>query len=315
MIIDKRCEPHDQPENKTDNPFAPFPLEAGFISNASIDFVVFDVIVERKTNFQTLQEFVMYEFELYSKPYVKAKASAAGGAATRFDIRIQNPHHSAKIWLALQQKLKKRFGQNSFIRIKEIEVSIDFRNRRMNKSHLESMVLVLMRGIEAGYRDRRQWIPKGAEKLDYDATINPLSTMYIGDRTDDVFWRVYLKEFDAGVLLPIEKQSARLEVNLKGNMLIHNGFSGGNIDSLLFTRLAKLFSCRCIKKDLQPETNSVAALLDNRRRMGLKRIGMHAYIADKRSRRKHSPLTIANQILNRKIRVSLQQLEKQFNQI
>ncbi|MFA7399639.1 MAG: hypothetical protein WCZ98_04065 [Sideroxydans sp.] len=151
-----------------------------------------------------------------------------GGAASEFDIRIQHPRNYAAVETIVND-LDASYGFISSPKLIAIEVSIDFYHESADFSALMAMTERLMLSIAPPVANNpRVHGYSGGLFLSKDE-INATRTLYIGNETDDLMWRVYWKRTDDTVEgldgrriakpLPDSEFRARVEVRLQGKAL------------------------------------------------------------------------------------------------
>lgn len=276
---------------------------------AVVDWVAFAVRVKDSTNGQTIRRHAGID---YADPLDKG----AGGAATTFALRLQDPpsYRAAIRWFASAiARLKEHGHQVEPIGLHAIEVSTDYQPTFPNWSELDLADVVHHLVKFLAYppsNNRRLYREKGAQVFDlpcglhehdkFTALIRDGYMCGVGDKTDDVYVRAYLKNHDGGKPLSSHKHRARIEQRIQGEALRLLG----DPSKLKFTKLAKGFHLRKLQDGLAPLGQLHAQASGQ---LG----GQHRIGKDGRPRQ-HSKLTVADTAANSRIFEALRQLERDW---
>lgn len=196
---------------------------------AVIDWVIFIVELKRNSHGGHLKN----RYEGIGVSYALPLDAGAGGAAKRFRFHLQHPANFGVID-ALLSDLDEVYGLVSPAELEAMEVSIDFYHESANVSALRAMTERLMHSVTppvitnprvyGGCFDLSDGVLPGR-----GTTLTAEKTLYIGNKGDDLMWRVYWKRTDEtyegeeGKRVPKPLQStdwrARVEVRLKGKAM------------------------------------------------------------------------------------------------
>lgn len=276
---------------------------------AAIDWIEVEVSLARSTNFSAVQHVVMAGMRTERRPWVFAMDKGPGSAATRFRIRIQDPPQLIKMRTAFKE-LEKSFGFLATPSLQAIEVAIDFYSRSPDSDVTKQMAMLLMQGIYAGGKDRRQARRRGETVLlTFGERLDLGKTLYVANRWDPITVQVYFKTTDNNrqPILPADYR-ARAEVTLTGPGLIGNASLVGTFERLELGGIKRLLSFRMVERgsmDLQTPLQEVIAAHHRREMDGR---GVYARAPCPGSRRKFSPLHRPNTLLNQKVRDSMKGL-------
>jgi hypothetical protein len=214
---------------------------------AVVDWVSFIVKLERASHPGYLKR--AYEAEGVSR--IIPLDAGSGGAASAFRIELQHPACFAVIRNILSE-LSRSYGFSEAPLLCGLEVATDF--LPMNGEHgwgaelTERLMMSISPPVISNPRlaDDKQSIilPAGAE-------ITPELTLYIGNRDDDLLWRVYWKRTDETFIgdenkrLPKPLQPnewrARAEVRIQGSALSELGLVvPADLENFRFERLFSL---------------------------------------------------------------------------
>lgn len=257
----------------------------------------------------------------------------AGGAASKFEIRMQHPSSYATIGRLLSD-LDSKYGLASKPVLRGVEVSIDFYHQNADASWLREMTERLMVSIAPEVINNPRIIGDrhdfSESSLPSRRAVDVTKTLYIGDIGDDVMWRVYWKRTDETFVgeegkrvpksLPPSDHRARVEVRLQGRAL--EGFNLLSVDDLrgfAFERLHSQGLFKFAKRDRASGpifTNKYAAaaghalgINDDSPACVLNRFGRR----DRRGRmRTLSRYLVTNTELTEASRYALRQLTRRF---
>lgn len=195
---------------------------------AVVDWVAFTVELERKSHGGYLKNKYAHLGVSHAIPLNKGH----GGAANRFLLRLQHPTNYEVI-KNLVSKLKSKYGFTSEPVIRGLEVSIDFYHESSDLAALESMTERLMLSITPPKVSNPRIIGKGDMLFSKTSlpkcSIDTSKTLYIGNKWDDLMWRVYFKRTDDSFIgednkrvtkpLAPDEFRCRVEVRLKREAL------------------------------------------------------------------------------------------------
>ena len=194
---------------------------------AVVDWVCFVVQLNKASNGGHLHK----RFRSLGVSRVEPIDKGAGAAARSFEIRLQNPDGYETI-AKIVNELEESYGLVSPPTLKGVEVSIDFYNPYADMGALRIMTERLMNTIVPPVIVNPRLI--GATKaeqcqLPARGGVDSAKTLYIGDRHDQLLWRVYLKQTDQTEIndngvkvpkqLPPNEYRARAEVRIQGEAL------------------------------------------------------------------------------------------------
>lgn len=187
----------------------------------------------------------------------------ADSAASKFEIRMQHPTNYAVIENLISD-LDNKYGLVSAPQLCGLEVSIDFYHKTANILALEAMTERLMLSIAPAAIDNPRIIGErfyfSGGVMPKRSSINATKTLYIGNKWDDVMWRVYFKRTDDTCVgedgkrvtrhLPPTEFRARAEVRLQGKALKQlNLVSVSDLRDLHFEKLHSAGLFKFAKRD------------------------------------------------------------------
>lgn len=190
----------------------------------------------------------------------------AGGAASKFEIRIQHPCSYAVIEKIISD-LEVKYGLATPPKIRAVEVSIDFYHDSADYLALKEMTERLMFSIVPYEISNPRMHDLSGGMLPASRFVDPTKTLYIGNKCDDVMWRIYLKRTDESFLgedgirvvkhLPNSEFRARVEVQLQGNALKQIGLETAK--GLLQFSFERLHSAGLFKFAIRDVTSGLLA--------------------------------------------------------
>jgi hypothetical protein len=268
-----------------------------FTFRAVVDWIEIAVKTDRATNFQALKRRI-------AVPFVTPVDLGAGGASTEFRFRVQDPTSARQVRDQLES-LESRFPFAKRPSILELEVSVDAQqSHRDRQAHLKLLAHYASFTTNSNANKRFANVKGTVEGLpQFTSSLNRMldcKSHYIGDSTDAVSQRLYLKETNNGAELPSDEHRARIEVTLRRDA-VPLGLLG-DIDKFKFERLTQYFRFRRPAEDLEP----IPALFVQ---IPAARIGTR----QKRGRTLYSPWTRADIELNEKIRNALRNLSRRWH--
>lgn len=195
---------------------------------AVVDWVEVEVELQRNSNGGHIKGAYEHLGVSHAIPLNKG----AGSAASKFEIRLQHPGSYAPIELLLSD-LKATYGLASVPKLRVLEVSIDFYHQTADASALQAMTERLMVSLAPAEINNPRII---GDSVDFSGGVLPprsaiaaTKTLYIGNKGDDLMWRVYWKRFDDTFVgddgkrvltpLPLSEYRSRVEVRLQGTAL------------------------------------------------------------------------------------------------
>jgi len=202
-------------------------LKEGFKApRAVIDWVTFVVQLEHCSNGGYLKA----RYEGIGVSYARPLDAGAGGAAKRFRFHLQHPATFGVIDTLLSD-LDENYGLASPAELEAMEVSIDIYHESACPISLSAMTERMMHCIEPPVITNPRIF---GDRFDITAgtlpsrgvTVTSDKTLYIGNKGEDLMWRVYLKRTDEVQVneegkrmakpLPPADWRARAEVRLQG---------------------------------------------------------------------------------------------------
>lgn len=222
--------------------------EKNYTANAVVDWVGFVVKLGRASHGGHLKR--MLETEGVSRAI--PLNAGAGGAATDFKIELQHPEKSDVI-RKVTSRLETDYGFVDKPVVTGLEVSIDFWQKDSQALLTEEITKRLMMSITPPVIHNPR-LANDTESIvlpDRRATIDPEMTLYVGNNSDDLLWRVYWKRTDETFVgdegkrqpkpLPQSEWRARVEVRIQGNALASLGIvHPDDLEKASFERLHAL---------------------------------------------------------------------------
>jgi len=235
-----------------------------------VDWIEIEIHTAQTTNFQTVQR-VLGEIECLpegaqdAKKFVDAQDEGAGGAASIFRFRIQNPERFHRV-NALVRKLADRFALVDTPHLTAIEVAFDTYSHGATNRQLAEIATDRYRFStavpfldwhfyrktgETRYIDRKS----GADGLIRREIVRSFEDGYqltdTGDKKADVRHHLYVKAWDSGERLANHDEwRARHEVTLRGIALPCTTLA--ELENIDFAKLANHFKYRRLADDLSP---------------------------------------------------------------
>jgi hypothetical protein len=183
---------------------------------------------------------------------VKPLNASLGGAATEFKIELQHPERYAIIQDVIDC-LEGSHGIKEKPTLTAMEVSVDFWPKDKEAGDILKQTERLMMSITPPEINNPRLVSHDHSILlpDREANVDPEKTLYIGNKGDDLLWRVYGKRTDEtfvgdeGKRLPKplaqSEWRARAEVRIQGNALAAlNLINPGDLTYFSFERLHAL---------------------------------------------------------------------------
>lgn len=235
---------------------------------AVVDWVSIIVRLKRASN----PGYLKRAFEHVGVSQVIPKDLGPGGAATVFEIRLQHPERYEVI-RDLIDGLELTYGFVSAPQLEELEVAVDFWPLTDDMAEQEEMTKRLMMSIAPPVINNPRiadggmtiLLPKGTE-------IDPQMTLYVGDKDDELLWRVYWKRTDDTFVgddgkrepkpIPEEQWRARAEVRLRGGKLRVMGLSvPSDLEAFKFERLHTQGYFKFCRRDADTPVRSLLPIL------------------------------------------------------
>lgn len=228
---------------------------------AVVDWVAFEVELNKRSHGGYLKN----TYSKYDVSYAKPLDKGDGGAASKFEIRLQNPANYGRL-SHLVAEVKNDYGLASEPKLLGIEVSLDFYHTSHDLTALKSMTESLMLGITPTIKYGNPRLI--GKKSDHQNECYPFKngvdadrTFYFGNDGDDLMWRVYLKRTDDTFIgdegkrepkpLPPSEYRARVEVSITGNALAGLGLEKlSDLQSFRYERLYSAGLFKFTKRDL-----------------------------------------------------------------
>lgn len=226
---------------------------------AVVDWIALNIELDQKSNGWSIKK----AFEHLGVSYALSIDKGAGGSASKFNLRIQHPTEYAVIEKIISD-LDTKYGLVSAPQLSGLEVSIDFHHQTANVLALEAMTKRLMLSIAPSTIDNPRIIGKRFDfsggVIPKSSFINATKTLYIGNKQDEVMWRVYFKCTDDTYVgednkrvtktLSPEEFRSRAEVQLQGKILEQlNLVSAGDLQNFHFEKLHSAGLFKFAKRD------------------------------------------------------------------
>ena len=152
-----------------------------------------------------------------------------GGAATEFKVELQHPARY-RVVHELLLDLELSHGIVEAPSLTGVEVSLDLWPRASGGADGDTLTKRLMIGIKPPVIENPRLVDgAGSVVLPTGNDIDPAKTLYIGNKSHDLLWRIYWKRTDETFLgeegrrmpnpLPESEWRARAEVRIQGNAL------------------------------------------------------------------------------------------------
>lgn len=280
-------------------------VRAFYRFRAVVDWIELRIVTIQPSNFDT----VMKRMQV---PFVDALDKGAGGAATVFIVRIQEPQS----WAAIDERIARFTHDHPLaepILVTGIEIALDAYSRWNDRDNLVEMVARFYKFSTKMVSDNRR-LTKGKNLTEgvgnYPSLMRSLgegANLYIGNRNADVFQHMYVKETETVggqlVWLPREKRRARTEFTLRGQALPLTALTDWQQHE--FTTMADFFKYRVLKTCLAPMVSRAVQHVDQ--------IGERRERATKQRRpRFFSKSTVADKELNALAYSALSELTKRM---
>lgn len=275
---------------------------------AVVDWIELEIHTAKPTNFWAIQNALREIQHLPAdvNPYVKPLNESAGGAATAFLFRIQDPERLCDANKQLEELAHYAFNIDAK-RVNAIEIALDAYNANPEQvARLYKFSTHLVSANHRLYRERN--VDKvQATPRSFDSLVRRLSEGWqigIGDEGADHYQHIYWKTTDDnGNPLPVSEHRARIEIRLRGAELPCQTFE--DWENFSFSTLSKFFRFRKLKADLTPQQQVIA--------------NASAQIGQQRKRNRrgggtllHSRITQADVELNDRARDALRELSRRW---
>jgi hypothetical protein len=176
-------------------------------TKAVVDWVVLEVHLGRASHGGYLKN----TYDALGVSHVDPIDPSAGGAASRFHFRVQDPDSAASLQ-ELLDSLANTYGLVSEVFVKAIEVSVDF-HEGADEATLDAVTHRLMRSITPPLDQFPRLIGDGRDLaspwVTAGANLDTSKSLMIGNEDDDLMWRVYQKRTDRTVVDDSGKRIAK----------------------------------------------------------------------------------------------------------
>jgi len=322
-------------------------VRSEFKAEAVIDWIKIVISTSKATQFQHLQSKLRRILDLpvdAAEIFVSPISAGAGNTSNRFEITFHD--EIANNWHSLDQiilQLGQRFELSEEPEVSAIEIALDFYCRNANNTGLAELTHRLqtsLAGIATKGSNPRQfdfWNKQNVF-LTPESEINSTMNLRTGNKPDLISWQIYRKTTDNnGRHLGSSQHRARAEFTVRGSQLasylgnIHKTVKLSEIKDFEFAKLAELLHFRRLKpideitsgknKYFRYAINKLANQI--RHSMLLYPLGYRAYRRDPRTAQprnkglhemlQHSRHSVADDDLNKTVRVKLRNLTKSFS--
>lgn len=222
--------------------------EKNYTAHAVVDWVAFVVKLERASHGGYLKRLL----EKHGVSEAAPRNAGAGSAATEFLIKLQHPKKHAVINEVISD-LEADYGLTEKPVMTGMEVSIDFWEKDAEPGAGKEITARLMKSIAPQVINNPR-LSNDVESIvlpDRRAKIDPEMTLYVGNKKDDLLWRVYWKRTDETFPgedgkrvpkpLPESEWRARAEVRIQGDALASLGIAHpADLENFSFERLHAL---------------------------------------------------------------------------
>jgi hypothetical protein len=269
---------------------------------AVVDWIECEVRTAQPTNAPTIRRHGGFNF-------VEPRDAGAGGAATVFRFRIQEPENFNSLVTAITV-LTDRFSLVAAPIITGIEVSLDAYSLDLNRAALVAMVAHWYKfqthpvSLNRRFQGRHKGDVEGISGLAaIERQLAAGRVIAIGNKADSLSQRLYVKTTDGGADLAPERQRARTEITMQDDGVPVQALQSWG--SFKFPSLSKFFRYRRLKQDLDAVTRWS--------------LGSAGQIGERRSRRRraggtslYGRATLADVALNARARDSLRELSRRW---
>jgi hypothetical protein len=233
-----------------------------FRFRAVVDWIKLRMVTVSPSNFNTARRRI-------KTTHVKPLNEGAGGAATEFEITIQDPTS----WASINEALARFTVDHPLaepITVTGIEISLDAYGRYRDREDLVNMAARFYKfATKVVSKNRR--MSMGANTTQGIGTFKSLTkklsegfNVYIGNSDASVKQHIYVKDTDTvkgeRINLPIDQHRARTEFTLGGDELPHASLTDWQGHD--FTSFAEFFRYRVLKKNLHPMVRSGLDVID-----------------------------------------------------
>lgn len=272
---------------------------------AVVDWVDLRVVTAGPSNFSTVRARTGASF-------VEPLDESAGGAATKFLVRLQEPGS----WEEVEDSLAKFTHDHALaepVAVHAIEIALDAYSRFSSRDDLVEMTFRFYkfatfmasenRRMSRGKLDTLSLRSNRLRQLHLDEGYN----VYVGDKGADVMQHLYVKETTIReglpVSLPRKQHRARTEITFTGKGVPEGLVSGWK--EFNFTELSSCFSYRKLKPILTPLVRVAVEHVDQVGEAKLRR-------RRNRGTRLYSAATLADTELNARAYSALRELTKRM---
>ena len=294
------------PAVRAPRPARPHDAYAALRFRAVVDWVELKVVTAAPSNFDTLRKRTGASF-------VQALDESAGGAATEFLVRMQEPSH----WQDVEDALGRFTADHALakpVTIHAIEIALDAYSRINRRDDLVAMTLKFYKFAKFMASEKRRMSRGKGDTHDIvnarwltPKDIADGYNVYVGNKGEPVQQHIYLKETThqdgVAIALPSHEHRARTEVTFTGNGVPDGLVS--NWRSFEIAALSGYFSYRRPKDELDPLLQLVVQTMPQVGEAKPRR-------AKSRHRRMHSTTTCADIELNARAYSALRELTKRM---
>jgi hypothetical protein len=281
---------------------------SSFRFRSVVDWIELEIHTQTPTNFWTLQNTLREIQKLPEEinPYVKPLDEGAGGAASNFSFRFQEPSslHEVK---RLLDEVTSRFELKGPLLVTAIEIALDayganpeqaarfykFATKMVSKNRrlYRELNVDKVHGIPANFKSLVRHLSEGWQ-------------IAVGDNDADYYQHIYWKTTDNnGTPLPESEHRARIEITLRGAALPHQELDYW--EGFKFKSLSAYFRFRTLKFGLDP---MMLVLADANDQIG----ELHKRNRKEGGTRLYSKLTLADTPLNGRARDALRELTRRW---
>jgi len=286
-----------------------------FRVKAVVDWLDIEIETRSSTNYQCIQKKSKHILDEKKGCWVTTKNKRRCGADTQFRIRL----HDLKTYtdlIYIVAEIDKHFPLACEPKITAIEVSIDFRSKEQIRQELEKATIYLKQSLDhvgvkpREYNDKKKII----EMKHRSSELTSYRTWAAGEKGDPEMSRIYLKEVDRNLpIADIAKHSARVEISLNYKAT-HNYFDSiSSFQTFKFQKFTHYFKFRKINPNIaEGDNKSILPLIHEILANEIRKRGQQAIQPSKKSRRKHTKVTIAHEKMNDRVKDALRNLTNSF---
>lgn len=225
-----------------------------FKFRAEVDWLSFVIETASKTNAWTIRD------AMKLPNYVTGLNEVPGGAATFFEITLQDVKRPSDVQTWINENLAKQFQLGPLPPfITGVEVSLDAYSDGPSRDDLIDLTTNFYKFADVKVSNNHRFSGRWEGDVEPTDTRRYIRSMIakgrvinIGNASDEKSQRVYFKTTDdGGAPLPVHKHRARMEITLRGGAVPF--FTLAEISDYKFTDLKPYFTYRRIKDGLTPE--------------------------------------------------------------